>query len=324
MAAAPAPATAAARRRDAPAPRAGRPGRPRRARHTDGTAGWWFIAPNLVGMLLFTLIPVVAAVLIAFTDWDVVSGLGGVRFTGLANFTELLSDDRFWHSFKLTGIYTGVSVPLSVLFGLGLAIALNRPVPGRAALRTIFFLPYIVNQVAIGMTWLLLLNPSSGMVNEVLRSVGIDDPPAWFASSDWALPAFMIMAVWGGVGYAAVIYLAALQDLPTDLYEAAAIDGAGPWRRFTTITWPALVPTTTFVFVTLVISVSQSFGLVVLITQGGPGDSTRVLPAFIYQSGFEYYRFGYASAAGLLTFVCVLVLTLSFWRFQKGRALYDD
>lgn len=303
------------------------PGRPSRQkkRHTAGPPGWvgWaFLAPNLLGMLAFTLIPLVSAVLIAFTDWNVVSGLEGIEFVGLSNFVELFGDAKFWSSALRTVFYAGLSVPITIALGLALALALNRPVPGRAALRAIFFLPYIVNAVAIGMTWLLVLNPSAGIVNQGLQALGIDKPPMWFVSSDWALIAFMVMAIWGGIGYAAVIYLAALQDMPVELYEAAAMDGAGPWRRFRTITWPALMPTTTFLAITKFIGASQGFGLIALLTQGGPGESTTVLSYYMYQTGFEYYRFGYASTIGLVTFAGVLILTVLLWRFQRGRGLY--
>jgi multiple sugar transport system permease protein len=223
----------------------------------------------------------------------------------------------------LTVVYSGVSVPLTVLIGLALALALDRDVPGRAALRAVFFLPYIVSTVAIGMTWLMLMNPSAGLVNQVLGLLGLQQLPGWFASSYWALPALVVIAIWSGVGYVAVIYLSALQDAPADLYEAAEMDGAGPWRRFGTITWPSLLPTTVFLAVTLVIGSSQGFGLVALLTAGGPGDATTVLPFYMYQTGFQFYRFGYASAIGMVTFVGVLLLTLGMWRVQRGRALHD-
>lgn len=135
------------------------------------------------------------------------------------------------------------------------------------------------------MTWLMLMNPSAGVVNQVLRAVGLEQVPAWFASSMWALPALIVIAVWSGLGYAAVIYLSALQDAPTDLYEAAEMDGAGAWLRFRTITWPALLPTTVFLLVTLFIGTSQGFGLVALLTAGGPGDATTVLPSTCTRPG---------------------------------------
>jgi multiple sugar transport system permease protein len=285
--------------------------------------GWLFIAPNLVGVALFTLVPLVSVVLLSFTEWNLVSGFGGIEFVGLENFVNVFRDPGFWNSVVLTLVYAGVSVPLTTILGMALGLALNRDLPGRGALRAIFFVPYIVSVVAIGMTWLMLMNPSSGLVNQVLAALGLQDAPAWFASSYWALPALIVIAVWGGVGYAALIYLSALQDAPTQLYEAADLDGAGVWTKFRVITWPSLVPTTVFLLVTLFIGASQGFGLIALITAGGPGDSTSTLPYYMYQTGFQFYRFGYASAIGMVTFLGVLVLTLLTWRAQRGRALHD-
>lgn len=285
--------------------------------------GWLFIAPNLIGVLLFTVIPLISVVALAFTRWNLVSGFGGIEFAGLGNFIDVLTDPAFWAAAGRTAIYAGVSVPVTVGLGLALGLALNRDVPGRAALRVIFFLPYIVTVVAIGMVWLMIMNPSAGLLNQALSLLGVQHLPGWFASSHWALPALIVIAVWGGVGYAAMIYVSALSDAPTQLYEAADVDGAGPWTQFRTITWPALMPTTAFLLVTMFIGASQGFGLIALITTGGPGDSTTVVSYYMYQQGFQFYRFGYASAIGLVTFVGVLVLTLLLWRLQKGRALHD-
>jgi ABC-type sugar transport system permease subunit len=294
---------------------------PGRGIKPSGWTGLAFIAPNLLGVIAFTLIPLISVITLAFTDWNLVSGLGGIEFNGLDNFIAIARDPGFWNAVGLTLLYVGVSVPLTVVLGLALGIALNRPLPGRGVLRAIFFLPYIVNTVAIGMTWLMLMNPKSGLVNQTLDIFGIS--PGWFASSHWALPALIVMAVWGGVGYCSLIYLSALQDAPGQLYEAADIDGAGAWMKFRAITWPSLLPTTIFLAVTLIIGASQGFGLIALITSGGPGDSTTTISYYMYQTGFQFYRFGYASAIGLVTFLGVLVLTLVTWRAQRGRALHD-
>lgn len=299
---------------------------PRRRGGRRTGASWWapwaFIAPNLVGLVAFTLIPLVSGLLIAFTDWNVISGLQGLRWVGLENFGRLLRDEKFWAAAGRTVAYGGVSVPFTLLLGLALAVALNRPLPGRAALRIIFFLPAVVNTIAIGMVWLLLLNPQSGLLNAALRLLGWTNPPGWFVSSHWALAALILVAIWGGAGYLSVIYLAALQDMPPDLYEAAALDGAGAWRKFRTITWPLLMPTTTYLAITSFIGASQGFGLIAFITQGGPGESTTVLSYYMYQSGFLYYRFGYAAAIGIMSFLGVLAMTLLLWRLQRGRGLY--
>lgn len=305
------------RTRTARKPRPGSGGQPR------GWVGFAFIAPNLIGVLAFTIIPLVSVVVLAFANWNLVSGISGIKFTGIDNFVNLLRDPGFWNAALRTVIYAGVGVPLTVLLGLALALALNRDLPGRGALRAIFFMPYIVTVVAIGMTWLILMNPRGGLVNQTLSFLGMEHPPGWFASSHWALPALIAMAVWGGAGYASVIYLSALQDTPSQLYEAADIDGASAWNKFRTITWPSLLPITVFLLVTLFIGASQAFGVIAYVTEGGPGNSTTTLSYYMYENAFQFYRFGYASAVGMATFVGILILTLLTWRAQRGKALND-
>ncbi|GAB3759601.1 carbohydrate ABC transporter permease [Microlunatus parietis] len=298
----------------------------RRARGPGGMSprvGWLFILPNLLGFGLFTLIPLLSGLAIAFTDWDVVSGLEGLSFVGLANFTELAADPAFWSAVRRTLTYAGFGVPLTMIGGMALALALNGEVPGRAALRVIFFIPHIVSSIAIGFVWLLLLNPSSGLINLALRTIGISEPPTWLVSQEWSLPSLILIAIWSGVGFHAVIYLSALQSMPADLHEAAAIDGAGPLRRFVTVTWRSLMPTTTFLLITSMISQSQGFGLIAFLTQGGPGDSSTTMSYLMYQNGFQFYRFGYAAAIGVTSFVGVLILSVLFWRLQRNQGLYS-
>lgn len=285
--------------------------------------GYAFVAPNFIGFALFTLVPLAFALVVSFTDWDVVSGLNGIRWVGLANFQGLLGDPKFWEGVRHTLFYVGFSVPLTLVFGLLAALGLNGPVPGRAILRTIFFLPFIVNSVAIAATWILLYHPRFGPINAILRAFGIADPPQWLASSQWALWALIIMAIWGGVGYASVIYLAALQDVPQELYEAAELDGAGTWARFRAITLPFLTPTIFFLLVTGFIGASQNFGMINLMTRGGPGRSTTVLSYYVYQNGFQFYRFGYAAAMSWVMFLGVLALTLLLWRVQRRAVFYE-
>lgn len=283
---------------------------------------WLFILPALIGMVTFLLVPLVGGLLVSFTEWDVISGFEGIRWVGFGNFTAAFTDPRFWAATGRTVIYAGLSVPLTIALGMIIALALNRPVPGRGALRVIFFMPAVVNVIAIGSVWLLLLNPESGLVNQGLRLLGWDEPPKWIASPDSALAALIIMAIWGGSGYISVIYVAALQEMPQDLYEAARLDGAGALRQFTTITWPALVPMTVFLTITQLIGRSQTFGLIAYMTSGGPGEATTVLSYYMYQNGFMYYRFGYAAAMGVISMLGVLVLTALLWRYQKTRSLY--
>lgn len=287
-----------------------------------GRTGWLFLAPNLFGFLCFTLVPLLAAVGIAFTDWNVVSGYDGIEFIGLDNYAKAFGDGALWAAVGRTVFYAGLAVPVTMMGGLCLALLLNRDFPGRTVLRVLFFLPHVATSVAIGLVWLLLLNPDSGLVNTGLRILGMDAPPDWLISETWGLPSLVLIAVWSAVGYNAVIYLSALQEVPAELHEAAAMDGAGAFRRFKTVTWPALMPTTTFLAITMTIGQSQGFGLIAFLTSGGPGDATTTLSYYMYQQGFQFYRFGYAAAVGMVSFLGVMLLTVFFWRFQKGRGLY--
>ncbi|MFC0673188.1 carbohydrate ABC transporter permease [Brachybacterium hainanense] len=312
-----APSTAAA---SGPAPAS-----PRRRSPAEPKAlvGWLFIAPNLLGVALFTFVPLVSVVLLSFTEWNLVSGFEGIELVGVDNFVFVLQDPTFWRSLLITVVYAGAAVPLTLAAGLLLAMALNRDLPARGLLRACFFIPYIVNVVAIGMTWMMLLDPSAGLLNQFLGSLGLEHLPGWFASSRWALPALILVTVWAQAGYACLIYLSALQDAPVQLYEAARIDGAGRTRMFRAITWPALLPASLFLLVTLFVGISQSFGMIALITNGGPGSSTTTLSFYMYQTSFQFYRFGYASAVGLVTFLGIFALMLLMWRLQRGRALHD-
>ena len=297
----------------------------RKKRRPGGQSAWLgylFVAPNFIGFCIFTLLPLIFALAISFAEWDVISGLDNIKWIGFRNFTTIWNDSNFWHSLRITLVYVGVSVPLTTLFGLLIAMGLNGPIPGRAVLRLIFFIPFIANAVAISGVWILLYHPRYSPLNNTLRWLGVDDPPVWLASSQWAIPALIIMAVWGGAGFASVIYLAALQDMPVDLYEAAELDGAGPFQKFRAITFPLLTPTTFFLLVTGFIGASQSFGMINLMTRGGPGRATTVLSYYVYQNGFQFYKFGYAAALSWVMFLLVLLLTLALWIFQKRSVFY--
>lgn len=294
-----------------------------RSRTRSSWLGYAFVAPNLIGFGIFTLLPLIFAFAVSFADWDVVSGLSGIKWVGLKNFCTIMTDGGFWESARTTLIYVGVSVPITTAAGLLIALALNGPVPGRNMLRLIFFIPFIVNAVAISATWILIYHPRYSPLNNTLRTLGIENPPLWLASSQWALPALIIMAIWGGCGFAAVIYLAALQDLPEDLFEAAELDGAGTIQKFRAITFPLITPTTFFLLVTGFIGASQSFGMINLMTRGGPGTSTTVASYYVYQNAFQFYKFGYAAAVSWVMFAFVLLLTLGLWFVQRRAVVYD-
>lgn len=265
-----------------------------------------FIAPNFIGFLLFTLIPVVFSLILAFMSWD---SFSTPEFVGLQNFQKMLSDETFWISLKNTVYYTVGVVPLTLACSLGLAILLNKKVRGMKFFRVAFFFPYVTSLVAIAVVWNMLFHPALGPINQFLKMF-IENPPGWTSSSDWALTAIIIVSVWRGMGYYMILYLAGLQSIPRELYEAASIDGANKWHHFKHVTIPSLRPTTFFVTIMLVINCFKIFDLVQVMTAGGPGRATNVLVYQIYNEAFVKFKFGYASAISMVLFVIVLSITV--------------
>ncbi|MBO0461620.1 MULTISPECIES: carbohydrate ABC transporter permease [Enterococcus] len=274
---------------------------------------WSFIAPNFIGFLIFTLVPVVFSLVLAFMKWD---SFSTPEFVGLQNFTRMLSDDTFWISLKNTFLYTIGVVPLTLVCSLGLAILLNQKIRGVKFFRTAFFFPYVTSLVAIAVVWSMLFHPTMGPINQFLR-VFIENPPGWLSSSDWALTAIIIVSVWRGMGYYMILYLAGLQGISKELYEAAAMDGANKWKQFRHITVPALRPTTFFVTIMLVINCFKIFDLVQVMTDGGPGRATNVLVYQVYSEAFVKFNFGYASAIAMVLFVIVLVITVIQFKWNQ-------
>ncbi|QOC91371.1 carbohydrate ABC transporter permease [Micromonospora craniellae] len=287
-----------------------RPGRSRLVwRNT--IAGWSFILPNFVGFALLTLAPVMALFYLAFTNWNV---FGVAEWTGLANFRRMWGDASFWTALRNTLYYTVLHIPLTMAAALGLALLLNRRIRGVGFFRTAAFFPYITSIVAIAVVWNQLFSPEYGPVNAFLRAVGVHSPPGWTTSADWSMPAVVIVGTWREMGYYMLLFLAGLQTIPTQLYEAAKIDGATAWQRFRHVTIPGLRPTTFFVVVMLTIGSFKVFDLILVMTEGGPGQSTLVLSQYIYQKGFVENQFGYASAVSIVLFaICFGVTAVQFW-----------
>lgn len=296
--------------------------KPRRVRSVkdDGWRGFLFVLPNLVGFLVFTVIPIVFALCISFTDWDFYKGFGGIEWVGLKNYQSLPGDIWFTDSLKNNLIYTVGTIPVVLVASLLLANALNAKIFGRKAVRTMIFMPYVVNTVAIAAVGMLLFNPTNGPINQVLRAIGIQNPPGWFSSLEWALPGVMVLSIWQQIGYDMIIYLAGLQSVPEELYESATVDGANSVQKLIKITVPMLSPTTFFLLITNIISSFQVFGMVNVLTRGGPGRATTVLAYYIYRSAFRYNKMGLASAIAFVLFGLVLVVTLIQWRVQKKQS----
>ncbi|MEK3723091.1 carbohydrate ABC transporter permease [Paenibacillus sp. FSL H8-0034] len=291
--------------------------RSNKLRLRENLDGWLFLSVSLVGYLLFRFIPIIFSLVLSFCDWNLISGLKGIRFVGLDNFAELLHDQWFISSLINTFYFAFVSVPISIGLSLLVAVIVNQSVYGKGLIRLLLYSPHISSMVAISVIWAILYSPSFGPINMFLKSIGISNPPGWISSSTWAMPSLIIMSIWQSIGYNMVIMLAGLQGIPKDYYEAAEVDGANLFQKFKIITIPLMSPTLFFVMITSVIGSFQIFAQVNIMTQGGPGTSTSVLVYYIYNVAFNYNRMGYANSIAWVLFVIILVLTLWQWRQQK-------
>lgn len=285
----------------------------------NALVAYTFILPNFLGFVIFTMIPVIVSIVLSFMEWDTASPM---KFVGLKNFSHLFTDETFKISLMNTLYYTLATVPLTLICSLALAILLNKGLRGLKVFRAMFFMPYITSIVAVAVVWNMLLHPTMGPVNEFLKMIGISNPPGWTSSTDWALPAVIIVSVWRSMGYYMVIYLAGLQGIPGELYEAATVDGASAWQKFKSITIPMLTPTTFFVSIMLVINSFKIFDLILVMTQGGPGRSTNVLVYDIYNEAFLNMKFGYSSAIAMVLFAFVLIITLIQFKLEEKWVNY--
>jgi len=290
-----------------------------------------FLGPNLAGFLLFTFVPVFASLLLAFFSWDLFSP---PRFVGLENFRDLLAfvrspdggyeaaNPRFWLYLGNT-LFLLLGLPFSILGSLLLACILNRKIFGRHFFRLLFFIPSIVSGVGIYLLWKWIFQPDYGLLNPALLQIGVDGP-RWLESSLWAKPALMLMGFWSSVGGMNVIlFLAALQNVNPELYEAAEVDGAPAWRQFWHITWPMVSPTTFFILIMGIIHGFQGgFDAAYVMTRGGPVGSTTTLSYYIYETGFQFFYMGRASAASWVLFLLVLACTWLNWKFTSKKVHY--
>ena len=299
----------------------------RSARRVSGTlAGYAFIAPWLAGFLLFTLGPMIVSLGASFTSWSMLSP---PTWVGLENYERIVSEDPlFVESVWNTLVYVALSLPLTTLLALGLALLLNRNLPGIKLFRTLFFLPSITNLVAVSVLWLWIFNPEFGLLNAGLRAVGLEGP-LWLQSEAWAKPALVLMALWG-VGGSMIIFLAALQGVPQELYEAAALDGAGAGRRFFHITLPMISPALFFSVVMSLIGGFQVFTQAFVMTgtaqpgsEGGPNNATLFMVLYLYKKAFQDFRMGYASALAWILFLVILIVTLLQKRASQGWVYYE-
>lgn len=298
----------------------GSTGRWQRLRRRYDLEGYLFLAPDLIGTLLFAVGPVFAALALGFFAWDV---LTPPRFIGIGNYQELFRDDVFREVLRNTTVFVLGSVPLRTALALLLAIVLNQGIRGVAFFRGAFFLPTITSAVAAAVVWRWIYEPNFGLLNSLLYAIGVAHPPNWLSSPVWAMPALILLSVWQGVGFQMVIFLAGLQGIPAHLYEAAAIDGANAWTRFRHITLPLISPTTFFVVVISIIGSYQVFDQAFILTEGGPGYSTTTIVNYVYNYAFQFFKMGYASAIAWILFLIVFTLTVIQFVLQRRWVHYD-
>jgi len=272
---------------------------------------WWFVAPALAVIGVFFFLPVVAALGMSLTDFDIyaLANLSNLRFVALSNYAQLLISPPFWHALGNTLYFVAVGVPLSIAVSLGTALALNSPLARwKPLLRTVLFAPVVTTLVAVAVIWRYLFNAHYGLINYALGAIGLPRVD-WLGDPHWAMPSIIVFAVWKNFGYNMIILLAGLQAIPEELYEAARLDGATAWRRFQFITLPMLSPVLTMVGILTVAGYFQLFAEPYVMTQGGPLQSTVSVLYFMYEEGFKWWNLGSASAVAFLLFLIIFAVT---------------
>jgi multiple sugar transport system permease protein len=294
------------------------PGSISRMRRREAIAFYITISPWILGFLMFILGPIVVSIYLSFTDYSVIRA---TTFIGFENFKNLGESDLFWQSLKVTAIYTFAAVPLHLTISLFVALLLNMKIPALALFRTIYYMPTIITGVAVALLWSWIFNPQFGVINDLLSKVGIIGP-MWLGDESWALPALVVMSCWG-TGSSMLIFLASLQAIPTQLYEAAEIDGAKWWTKFWRVTLPLITPVVLFNLVIGVINSFQSFTNAYIMTNGGPNNATLFYVLNLYRQAFQFFHMGYASALAWILFVIIMVCTLLIFRTSAAWVYYE-
>jgi multiple sugar transport system permease protein len=288
------------------------------AKRRQARAAWLFLAPSLVILGIFVVYPMTQALYLSFTNYDV---LNPATWVGPANYHELLGDEAFRNALVNTLYYAVVATPVSVVLALACALLLNRRFPLRGLGRTAVFLPVVVGLGIVAIAWSFLLDPDIGLLSYWLSKVGVTADSGWVRDPNLAMPAVLIMGIWKNVGFYMVIYLAGLQSIPRDLYEAAEVDGASPWQRFRNVTWPLLANQTMLVTILCAIATLQAFDQIFVMTHGGPFFRTETLVMLIYRQGFTEFRFGYAAAVSWALVLLILVLSIIQFAYFRKRAV---
>jgi multiple sugar transport system permease protein len=281
--------------------------------------GYVFIGPNMLGVLLFFLIPAVYSFVLMFTNYKFMNP--NIGFVGFDNIARLLDDPLFYLSLRNTLLFL-LAVPVSIGLGFVTAVILNQRLYLKKLLRGLYFMPYITSGVAVAFVWMLLFHPKQGPINGLLRSIGLENPPGWLSTTTSSMFAIDIIWVWFMLGYNMIIYMAALQEVSPELLEAAKIDGARRGQILRKILWPLVSPTTFLLLITGLIMTIKTFGIIQAITQGGPGNSTTILSLYVYQNAFRYYDMAYAATISWALFGIILIITLLQWIGQKKWVHY--
>jgi multiple sugar transport system permease protein len=291
--------------------------RSRIRRLRDDLGAWAFVAPATILVLGLSLFPAVWAFVLSLQEWD---GFSPPEFVGGGNYADLLTDDDFFAAVQHTGLYTAMFVPMSVLAGLFLAVALNRRIRFIGLYRTAIFVPFVASAAATGILSTYLFSPQYGLVNNVLRTLGLPTQ-AWLEDQSQAMFVIALMSLWGQAAFTTVLYLAALQDMPVELLEAAKLDGANSWQTFWRVVWPQLAPVTVFVTIWQVIQSIQLFDLVYTTTRGGPLDATKTIVYYLWEKAFRTLEFGYGSAVAYVLFGMTLLITIVVVVYARRRGM---
>lgn len=289
----------------------------KRRNKNDWITGMLFILPGFLGFLVFVFIPFVLSFFLSFTDWNFLQGIQAIEFNGIDNYLRLFEDEWFLNSFWNNISFTLVTVPLLIILGLIMAVIIDRYIKFGGLVKILVFIPYICSVVAIATVWMMLFEPTMGPINQLLTSLGVENPPGWLTSFNWSLPSIMIVYIWQQLGYFIVVFTSGLKTIPEEVYEAADMDGAGPIRKFISITTPMMAPTIFFLSTMGIIGTFKVFDHVSVMTQGGPGSSSSVMAYYIYRSAFQNFETGYSNTLAWALFGVIFIVTIIGQRMQK-------
>jgi multiple sugar transport system permease protein len=284
--------------------------------------GYAFLAPFMAGLAVFVLAPIFYTVYLSLVDYNSIGRLSNLKFVGFRNYLDVLRNPSALDSYLRSLQYTLVYVPCMIVFSLLMAYLMNKSFKFRTLSRTMIFMPYVANVMAVSIVFNVILNPFEGPVNAFLRIVGVEHPPMWLIDPKMALPVTALVATWQNLTFQTIVFLAAMQEVPAELFEAADIEGAGGWTTFRRIILPWISPTTFFLVVTTIIGSTQNFSGIYTLTRGGPGEATEVAIISIYKNAFEFNKFSFASAQSLILFALLLVITIIQWKGQKKWVHY--